>query len=236
TSEMETELDKIEEGDMAWRHVLEQFYEPFSRQLREGEKKSDSIVKDVAASEVSETCPECGKPMVVKWNRYGRFLACTGYPECKHTQPIDKKESAEPRPIGEKCPLDGGELVERAGRFGPFIACTNYPKCKFTRPVTIPGLKCPECGQGDVGEKRTRRGKPFWGCTRYPDCQWSSWDRPVAGPCPDCGSPYLVQKSTKARGDFVKCPRCRGEFAPEAFGLEVSAPAGAAAGGADTEE
>jgi len=236
TSEMETELDKIEEGDLAWRRVLEQFYEPFQRQLREGEKKSDAIVKDVAASAVTETCPECGKPMVVKWNRYGRFLACTGYPVCKHTQPIDRKESAEPRLIGEQCPLDGGELVERAGRFGPFIACTNYPKCKYTRPVTIPGLKCPECGEGDVGEKRTRRGKPFWGCTRYPDCQWSSWDRPIPGPCPDCGSPYLVQKSTKARGDFIRCPKCRGEFSPETFGIEVApAGAGAAPGGAASD-
>ena len=229
TSEMELELDKIEEGDLAWRKVLEQFYEPFQRQLKDGEQKSNAIVKDMAAGEATEACPDCGKPMVVKWNRYGRFLACTGYPECKYTQPIDKKEGAEPRLIGELCPVDGGELVERAGRFGPFIACSNYPKCKFTRPVTIPGLKCPECGEGDVGEKRTRRGKAFWGCTRYPDCQWSSWDRPLPGPCPDCGSPFLVQKSTKARGEFIKCPKCKGEFAVESFATEA---AGSAAGSA----
>ena len=222
TSEMETELDKIEEGDLAWRHVLEQFYEPFHRQLQTGEQKSEAIVKDIAAEHATEPCPECGRPMVLKWNRYGRFLACTGYPLCKYTQPLDRKESAEPKPIGEKCPLDGGELVERGGRYGPFISCSNYPKCKFTRPITIPGLKCPECGEGDVGEKRTRRGKAFWGCTRYPDCKWSSWDRPIAGPCPDCGSPYLLAKSTKARGDFIKCPQCKGEFAPESIAGAVS--------------
>ncbi len=239
TSEMENELDKIEEGDLAWRRVLEEFYGPFQRQLQEGERKSDAIVKDVAAGEAAEACPECGRPMVVKWNRYGRFLACTGYPECKHTQPIDRKETPEPKLIGEKCPLDGGELVERAGRFGPFVACSNYPKCKYTRPVTIPGLKCPECGEGDVGEKRTRRGKVFWGCTRYPECQWSTWDRPVPGPCPDCDSPFLALKSTKARGEFVKCPQCKGEFAPESFALATAGPASAgdsgAAGGSDKE-
>lgn len=216
TSEMETELDKIEEGDLGWRKVLEDFYGPFQRQLAVGEEKSAEVVKDFVASDAGP-CPECGKPMAVRWNRYGRFLACTGYPECRHTESLDKKEKEEPRLLGQKCPKCGGELVERAGRFGPFIACSNYPKCKHTQPVTVPGLKCPECGEGDVGEKRTRRGKGFWGCTRYPDCQWSTWDKPVAGPCPDCGSPYLSEKSTKARGEFLKCPKCKGEFALESL-------------------
>ncbi|MBX6362820.1 MAG: type I DNA topoisomerase [Gemmatimonadetes bacterium] len=213
TSEMETELDKIEEGDLGWRKVLEDFYGPFQRQLAVGEAKSTEVVKDVVAADAGP-CPECGRPMAVRWNRFGRFLACTGYPECRHTESLDRKAKDEPKPIGQKCPKCGGELVERAGRFGPFIACSNYPKCKHTQPVTVPGLRCPECGQGDVGEKRTRRGKIFWGCTRYPDCRWSTWDRPVAGPCPDCGSPYLSEKSTKARGAFLKCPQCKGEFEP----------------------
>jgi DNA topoisomerase-1 len=76
----------------------------------------------------------------------------------------------------------------------------------------MPGLKCPKCGEGDIGEKRTRRGKPFWGCTRYPECDWSSWDRPTSGPCPECNNSLLVQKSTKTRGDYIKCPSCNTEF------------------------
>lgn len=220
TSGMEEDLDRIEEGDRKWRQVLKEFYEPFQRQLEEGEKNRDEVLREAVQAEAEE-CPKCGKPMIVRWNRYGRFLGCSAYPECRHTRSIDAREKQEPRPIGEPCPRCEGELIEREGRFGPFVACSNYPTCKYTRPITIPGLKCPKCGEGGVGEKRTRRGKPFWGCTRYPDCDWTSWDRPLAGPCPDCGSPYLIEKSTRARGKFVKCPACKGEFEPESI-----APAG----------
>lgn len=212
TSEMEAVLDRIEEGDLGWRQVLREFYAPFRRQLEVGEQRKDAVLRQVAQAE-GESCPECGRPMVVRWNRYGRFLGCSGYPECRHTKSLDAEQRQEPKPIGQKCPKCGAELVERSGRFGPFIACSNYPECKHTEPRTIPGLKCPRCGQGAIGEKRTRRGKPFWGCTRYPDCDWSTWDRPVPEPCPDCEAPFLVEKSTKARGDFLKCLRCKGEFA-----------------------
>ena len=213
TSEMETGLDRIEEGEQDWRQLLEEFYEPFQRQLAEGERKSDEVLREVVAAD-AESCPQCGKPLQLRWSRHGRFFGCTGYPECTYTKPLDRKERKEPKPIGRSCPQCGGELVEREGRLGAFIACSNYPKCKHTEPVTIPGLKCPRCGEGGIAEKRSRRGRVFWGCTRYPDCDWSSWDRPVPGPCPDCGNGYLVEKSTKARGDFLKCPQCSGEFEP----------------------
>ncbi|HSL69798.1 MAG TPA: type I DNA topoisomerase, partial [Longimicrobiales bacterium] len=202
TSEMEAELDQIEEGKLAWRKVLDDFYGPFRRQLQEGEKSGDSIVRETVSPDAGE-CPKCGRPMIVRWNRYGRFLGCSGYPECRHTESIDQREKPEPKPIGEKCPSCGSELVEREGRFGPFIACSNYPECKFTRPTPLPGLKCPKCGAGDIGEKRTRRGKPFWGCTRYPECDWSSWDQPTRGPCPECGHALLVERSSKKRGDYI---------------------------------
>jgi DNA topoisomerase-1 len=211
TSEMEAELDRVEEGELAWRQVLDEFYEPFQRQLEEGEKAGDALVREAVSAEEA-VCPNCGKPMVVRWNRYGRFLGCSGYPECRQTAPIDQKEKREPRPIGEQCPNCQSELVEREGRFGPFIACSNYPTCKYTRPKALPDLKCPKCGEGEIAEKRTRRGKPFWGCTRYPECDWSSWDKPVKGPCPECASEILVERSTKTRGDYIKCPKCNNEF------------------------
>jgi DNA topoisomerase-1 len=223
TSGMETELDKIEEGDLDWRHVLKDFYEPFQKQLKKGEKSGDELVRETVSSE-TKNCPTCGKPMLVRWNRFGRFLGCSGYPECKTTESLDKRERAEPKPLGIPCPLDGGELVEREGRFGAFIACSNYPTCKYTQPKTIPGLKCPKCGEGEISEKRTRKGKPFWGCTRYPECDWSTWDRPTTGPCPNCKSPILVEKKTKARGEFIKCPQCNNEYTRDENGsLEFAA-------------
>ncbi|HEX6559171.1 MAG TPA: topoisomerase DNA-binding C4 zinc finger domain-containing protein, partial [Longimicrobiales bacterium] len=227
TSGMEGELDKIEEGELDWRRVLKDFYGPFERQLKTGKKSGNELVMETVTAD-TPTCEKCGKPMLVRWNKFGRFLGCSGYPECRNTQPLDKKERAEPKPIGQKCPNCGNELVEREGRFGPFIACSNYPECKYTQPKTIPGLKCPKCGEGEIGEKRTRKGKPFWGCTRYPECDWSSWDRPVVGPCPSCKSSMLVEKSTKTRGEFLKCPQCNNEFTrAESGDLEIAALASA---------
>jgi DNA topoisomerase-1 len=224
TSGMETELDKIEEGELGWRTVLNDFYQPFHKQLKRGEKAGDELVRETVSSETKD-CPTCGKPMLVRWNRFGRFLGCSGYPDCKTTETLDKRERAEPTLLGVPCPsCSKGELVEREGRFGPFIACSNYPACKYTQPKTIPGLKCPKCGEGEIGEKRTRKGKPFWGCTRYPDCDWSSWDRPVPGPCPNCKSRLLVEKKTKARGEFIKCPQCNNEYTRDESGaLEFAA-------------
>ncbi|MGH7475377.1 MAG: type I DNA topoisomerase [Longimicrobiales bacterium] len=219
TSGLESELDRIEEGDLDWRVVLQDFYGPFSASLSEGEQRKDEVLREVVDAG-EEPCPECGRTLVVRWNRYGRFLGCSGYPECRHTRSLDA-DRQEPQPIGQPCPKCGADLVERQGRFGPFIACSNYPTCRHTQPRTIPGLKCPECGEGEVAEKRTRRGKAFWGCTRYPDCAWSTWDEPVAEACPQCESPFMVRKSTKARGEFLRCPVCRAELDAVAAGDEA---------------
>ena len=212
TSEMETELDRIEEGELDWRRVLKDFYVPFSKRLDESASKSEEIIREVVTGDEQVDCTECGRPMVVRWNRYGRFLGCSGYPECRHTQSLDEKTRAEPKPTGESCPNCGQELVEREGRFGAFIACSNYPTCKYTKPKTIPGLTCPQCGIGEVSEKRTRRGKSFWGCVRYPDCDWSSWDEPLPHECQYCDSKIVVKKSNKTRGDFIRCPQCWAEY------------------------
>jgi DNA topoisomerase I len=211
TSGMEAELDRIEEGELDWRVVLQDFYTPFERRLAEGAVKSQEIVRDSVAADAGP-CPDCGRELNVRWNRYGRFLGCSGYPECRYTQSLDEEKKAEPKATGEACPKCGAELFEREGRFGPFIACGNYPKCKHTQPRTIPGMTCPKCEQGAVGEKRTRRGKPFWGCTRYPECDWTTWDEPVPRRCPSCEAPFMIRKSTKARGEFLRCLACAHEY------------------------
>jgi DNA topoisomerase I len=221
TSGMEEELDRIEEGELEWRAVLAEFYQPFRQQLERGEARSAEIMRSVMELP-DEPCPDCGEALTVRWNRFGRFVGCTAYPGCRYTRSLDPQDRPEPEPTGELCPECGGALVRRTGRFGPFIGCANHPACRFTRPVTIPGLACPGCGEGGVGEKRTRRGKPFWGCTRYPDCDWSIWDRPVPTPCPTCDARFLVARSSKARGEFYKCLECKSEMAPAAVGSHAT--------------
>jgi DNA topoisomerase I len=216
TSAMEEELDRIEEGDLDWRAVLEEFYGPFQRQLAKGQHNSGEILRSLMELP-DEECPECASAVAVRWTRSGRFVGCTAYPGCRYTRSLDREERPEPERTGETCPACAGPLIQRTGRFGPFIGCENHPACKFTKPITIPGLACPACGEGEVGEKRTRRGKPFWGCTRYPACDWSVWDRPIPTPCPTCDAALLVARATRARGEYYKCLGCRSEMAPAAL-------------------
>jgi DNA topoisomerase I len=151
-----------------------------------------------------EYCQNCGRPMVLKKGRFGTFFACTGYPDCKTTKQIGGAQKKADVPLDEKCPQCGNNMVQKYGRFGEFTACSNYPTCKYVKQKTI-GVKCPECTEGEVVERRSKRGKTFFGCNRYPDCVFVAWARPVPEPCPDCGNPYLVEKYLKA-GAFLQCP------------------------------
>ena len=156
------------------------------------------------APEVPEqTCEKCGKPMVLKRGRFGYFMACTGYPECRNTKKIIMKEgqatAVSDQVLDEKCPECGGNLAIKHGRYGPFTACSNYPKCKYIKKQTL-GIACPEKGcTGEIVVRRAKRGT-FYGCSRYPECKFTSWDKPVAEPCPDCGSPILLEKFDKKSG------------------------------------
>ncbi|MGD1068651.1 MAG: type I DNA topoisomerase [Bryobacteraceae bacterium] len=150
-----------------------------------------------------EYCQNCGRPMVLKKGRFGTFFACSGYPDCKTTKQIGGAQKKPDVILDEKCPQCGNNLVQKFGRFGEFTACSNYPGCKYVKQKTI-GVKCPECSEGEVVERRSKRGKTFYGCNRYPDCDFVAWARPVAEKCPECGSPYLVEKYLKA-GAFLQC-------------------------------
>ncbi len=159
----------------------------------------------------AENCEKCGKPMAVKRGRFGYFLACTGYPECRNTKKIIIKEgnatAVSDQPLEEKCPECGNHLVIKHGRYGQFTACSNYPKCKYIKRETL-GIPCPEKGcTGEIMARRSRFKSTFYGCTRYPDCKFTSRDKPVAEPCPNCGSPILVEKFNKKTGETVRhCP------------------------------
>jgi DNA topoisomerase-1 len=169
---------------------------------------------DLTEQGAEEYCENCGRPMVLKKGRFGTFYACTGYPDCKTTKPIGGTQKKPDQPLDEKCPQCGSNLVLKSGRYGEFTACGNYPTCKFVKQKTI-GVKCPECSEGEVVERRSKKGKTFYGCNRWPECNFVAWGKPVAEKCPECGSPYMVEKWLKA-GAVWQCPNAECKHKQEA--------------------
>ncbi len=214
TAAMEDELDEVEEGKREWHSVVRQLWDPLSRDLENVKKKTKEI-KESLQKPTDITCPSCGQhKLVKKFGRNGAFLACPGYPDCKHTQPLDASEL--PVPVEGTCDLCGSGLVARNGPFGRYIHCVRRPDCKFTKPFTL-GVKCPKCGEGEIAEKRSRKGKMFFSCTRYPQCDYAIWDRPRPQPCPNCNAPFLVEKVAKS-GTSLQCVACKARFPLETAG------------------
>jgi len=261
TARMEEELDDIEEGKRDWREAMAEFYDKFAKDLdhaaehmtdiKRMEEPTDQLCEkcgkplvikwgkhgkfiactgypectytreiaqatngEGASEEGEEYCENCGRPMVLKKGRFGQFYACGGYPDCKTTKPIGGEQKKADVPLDEPCPNCGNNLVRKHGRFGEFVACSNYPKCKYVQQKTI-GMACPECTQGEVVERRSKRGKTFFGCNRYPDCNFVSWGKPIAEACPQCGSSYLIEKYLKA-GPVWQCPNDECKFKKDA--------------------
>ncbi len=161
------------------------------------------------AGESEEYCENCGRVMVLRRGPFGMFMACPGYsedPPCKTIRKLSQKQQQKPpQPTGEDCPVCGKALVLRQGAYGEFVSCSGYPKCKYIKQNLIEGMKCPKCGEGDIAERKARRGNIFWGCTNYPKCDFTSNYKPVPTMCPECGSPYLVEKTLKS-GIYLECP------------------------------
>ncbi len=260
TASMETQLDKIEQGERKRYDALKEFYLPFAEELKMAKSEMRNVKSE--ATPTDESCEKCGKPMVIKWGRHGNFVACSNYPECKNTRNVGPaqgneaaaEEEASAEILCEKC---GKKMVAKQGRFGKFFACSGYPECKTTMKVTLPGkdtsgaeavptdvpcskcgrnmvikegrfgkfmacsgypeckstapcsmgIKCPNDGcEGELCEKRTKTGRVFFGCSRYPTCTFSTWNRPLPEPCPQCGAPFLVEKRSKTDGDSKACP------------------------------
>jgi len=227
TSEMETELDRIEGGELTRVEVLGDFWTPFEKRLA-AVKPAEMIGEAHDLSKIAEMrCPECGSTVEVKAGRFGPYIACTkaNNPECKWTQSLRKKRAPD-RPTDEVCEKCGRPMVIKTGRYGEFMACTGYPKCKNTRPVPL-GVKCPKCVVGDLAEKRSKRGRTFYGCNRYPACDFTTWNKPVPDVCPSCGNAGAEQKTTKARGTWNKCLKCGTEFEPPEEAAAAPAEVGA---------
>jgi len=225
TAELEGQLDEIEEGKVDWKATLAAFDKKFTVDLASAGEAMPNVKREGVP--VDENCPECGSPLVMRFGRFGPFIACTNYPECKYTRNVEEERSAagggaaggeagaggaaeaEEVPPCEEC---GRPMVLKRSRFGTFYGCSGYPECKNIRklgpkpePPKPTGVPCPECGKGEMVEKRSRRGKTFYSCDRYPDCKFALWDRPVARTCPDCGAPYLLEKTTKRAGTRLVC-------------------------------
>ncbi|TMA94762.1 MAG: type I DNA topoisomerase [Deltaproteobacteria bacterium] len=211
TAGMEDELDKIEDGKEKWTKAMKRFYTPFSRDLKKAEKEMRDVKRQEVPTDIA--CEKCGALMVIKWGRNGEFLACPQYPECKNTKNFKRSDGGEiaiaaEEEVNETCEQCGRPMLLRWGKFGKFLGCSGYPECKNIQPLEKPadiGVKCPECKEGNLKERKSRWGKFFYGCDRYPECKFASWDKPLPTPCPQCGSPILVEKVTKRAGRTHRC-------------------------------
>ncbi|MEG1477906.1 MAG: type I DNA topoisomerase [Clostridiales bacterium] len=205
TATMEDELDKVEKGNMEWQEVLRNFYGPFSERLAKAEEDIGEIELQDEVSDI--ICENCGKNMVFKMGRYGKFLACPGYPQCRNVKSVDKdgkvaeKEEEESDIVCEQC---GSKMVIKRGRYGKFLACPNYPDCKNIKSIDQEiGVKCEKCGN-ELVKKRSKKGKVFYGCKGYPECETTYWNLPIEAVCPDCGR-HMVEKTNKKQETTVYC-------------------------------
>jgi len=228
TARMEDELDKIEEGSVDWVKVLRDFHDPFTETLTRAKKEMRNLKREEEPTDIE--CEKCGSMMVVKWGRNGSFLACSAYPDCKNSMEYTRDENGKVQPVIEvpevvgECPDCGRDMVIKTGKYGRFLACTGYPECKHTEPVKL-GVECPreDCEDGELVEKRSRRGKVFYGCNRYPECDYATWYRPLKDVrCPKCESANL-EEATRRSGTKWICPICKYEKIPDDEALEAAA-------------
>ncbi len=191
TAEMESDLDKVENGKMSMDKVLNTFWGSFEKELEAANEKMKNTELDVPVEETDIICEKCGSKMVVKNGRFGKFAACPNYPQCRNTKPLNNTSNSEEEEkktvvADFKCEKCGSDMVQRSGRFGTFFACSRFPECNFTKQKTkYIGVACPKCDAGIImknGKNRT----VFYSCERYPECDFSSWDLPTTEVCPKC--------------------------------------------------
>ena len=199
TAQLEEDLDLISEGEKSWQASIKAYNELLDKDLEKASQKQGVKAKGIPSE---EKCPECGRPLVIKSGKYGKFKACSGFPDCRFKKSLNKKEA---KPVDEKCPQCGSQLVLRHGRYGSFIACSNYPKCKYIKKEKKDtGIKCPECS-GSIVMKKTKKGKIFYGCSNFPKCKFASWDEPVAKSCPECGRSIIFKKNLIKGKPYLYC-------------------------------
>lgn len=193
TARMENNLDEIAEGNKEWVPIIREFYEPFHKNL---EEKTKTVKKEEEV--LDRACPVCGSPLVVKFGRFGKFIACSKYPECKHTEKTEEEKKEDEENSGIMCDKCGAPMTVKRGRFGAFLGCSKYPECKNIMKIEQKtGLKCPKCKEGDVVARKSKRGKMFYGCNKYPNCDFVMWNKPTGELCPKCGQPLAFAAKGK---------------------------------------
>ncbi|PIR66697.1 MAG: type I DNA topoisomerase [Parcubacteria group bacterium CG10_big_fil_rev_8_21_14_0_10_36_14] len=205
TAHLEDALDDIAEGKKEWEPVIREFYEPFKKNLIE--KYKEVKKSDVLKGETKEVCEVCGAPMIVRMSRYGKFLACSAFPECKFTKPLGgKKGEEEVKESDEFCDKCGSKMLIKEGKYGKFLGCSGYPKCKNMKPINDDtGVSCPSCKTGHVVARRTKRGRIFFGCSSYPKCNFALWSKPTGKKCPECDSLIVVDGKGKEKCSNKEC-------------------------------
>lgn len=217
TAKLEDELDAVANGDLEWIPVMERFWGGFIERVQTTETGVSR--QDVTSVDMEEKCPKCESHLQTKLGRSGKFIGCSGYPDCDYTRNVDEDDS-EPEIIeGRSCPECESDLIVKRSRYGKFIGCTGYPECKHTEPLEKPedtGVECPQCHQGSMLKRKSRRGKIFYSCNRYPDCEYAIWNAPLAEPCPTCCWPITSIKTTKRKGTERVCPQADCRFSEPA--------------------
>ncbi len=218
TAQMENDLDNIAKGKTEWQPVIRDFYNPFHANLTN--KYNEVNKQDIMPEEKSnEVCDKCGAPMIIKTGRYGKFLACSGFPDCKNIKGLNSNKNNSPEKNeeikklekkynGEKCEKCGADMAIKNGKFGPFLACTAYPNCKNIKNIqennNSTGVKCPACGKGEIVQKRSKRGI-FYACDQYPDCKNAYWGKPTGEKCPDCEALLVEGKDGEVKCSAKGC-------------------------------
>jgi DNA topoisomerase-1 len=249
TAALEEQLDRIEDGEVAWKQAVADFDRKFSQDLETAGEQMPNVKKDGVP--IDELCPTCGSPLLMRFGRYGTFIGCSNYPDCKYTRDLaapapaakpangngQSEETADAAPAAAEeqvppCEICGKPMALRRSRYGTFYGCTGYPECKNLRKTgpkpqepKPTGVTCPECGKGEMQEKSSRRGKTFWSCSRYPDCKCALWKKPVLRPCPSCGATFLLEKTTKRNGTQYICNTEGSGYVEDAEPLEAAASA-----------
>jgi len=203
TATIELDFDKIAEGKRKWVPVIAEFYQPFHKNLK---SKTKEVKKEDFQEKLARACPLCGGDLIMKFGRFGKFIACSNYPNCKHTEKTDAEKKVDEEHKGEICDVCGASMVVKRGKFGTFLGCSNYPQCKGIKKIeNKTGVKCPACDKGEIVERKSKKGRAFFGCNNYPNCKFALWSKPTGEKCSQCGSLLVFAAKGTTRCSSKEC-------------------------------